>query len=571
MNRQAWRDFFITVFFLGIAFVIALFSSVAAEQRNTRLATIAAAVSLLLALLGALYIIPRLARNVRLEILRFAIRTTITVEGLLFIVCLAVIGFAAWNTGNNLLYLILSAMMAFLIAANLIARVSLADVSVQLRFPDHIYAGESANVSVTLLNHKRILPCYSVMIEALAEEGGKRADAETEKEDDEAAENQSLDSDQKKANDSNAASRRPRVLHSRVAQSRVAESLAPLLAIGKLAYFVLVPARQSGRKRIERLFDQRGRYPITGFRISTKFPAGFFKKWRRIDATGEIIVYPKPKPLDDFYHALPMLAGQVQSHARGSGDDLYAIRRYQASDHMRNIDWKATAKSMQMMVREHTREDEWRLTIVFDTTAPPAPILRNQEAGSASGKSSRKKSKAKKSKAKKSKVEDESETRSGEMTAAAAAFQEKFERAIVMAASLANHFILERADVELITTNEIHNVGPGSGYDQLYKILRSLATLQPTVDASDEPQAEKKPGRARRKLFGRTESGPHEARDQGNPPAPEKPASKIAWRLLEVPVLGDDRRFKVLITSAAKGTIPAHVWRSAHVVFMDDL
>ena len=39
----------------------------------------------------------------------------------------------------------------------------------------------------------------------------------------------------------------------------------------------------------------------------------------------------------------------------------------------------------------------------------------------------------------------------------------------------------------------------------------------------------------------------------------------------EVPVLGDDRRFKVLITSAAKGTIPAHVWRSAHVVFMDDL
>ena len=169
MNRQAWRDFFITVFFLGIAFIIALLSSVAAEQRNTRLATIAAAVSLVLALLGALYIIPRLARNVRLEILRFAIRTTVTVEGLLFIVCLVVIGFAAWNTGNNLLYLILSAMLAFLIAANLIARISLADLSVQLRFPDHIFAGESANISVTLLNHKRILPCYSIMVEALSE------------------------------------------------------------------------------------------------------------------------------------------------------------------------------------------------------------------------------------------------------------------------------------------------------------------------------------------------------------------------------------------------------------------
>src|ERR1041384_3254363 len=122
MNRQAWRDFFITLFFLGLAFIIALLSSAAADQ-NTHLAAAAAAVSLLLALIGALYIIPRLARNVRLEILRFAIRTSLTVEGLLFVVFLIIIGFAAWNAGNNLLYLVLSAMLAFLIAANLIARI----------------------------------------------------------------------------------------------------------------------------------------------------------------------------------------------------------------------------------------------------------------------------------------------------------------------------------------------------------------------------------------------------------------------------------------------------------------
>src|SRR5262249_40264363 len=173
MNRQAWRDFFITVFFLGVAFLVALLSSVAADQRNTQLATIAAAVSLIMALLGALYIIPRLARNVRLEILRFAIRTTVTLEGLLFIVFMVVIGFAAWNTGNNLLYLVLSALLAFLIAANVIGRISLADVSVQLRFPDHIYAGESANISVAVLNHKRLLPSYSVLVEAISEAAEK--------------------------------------------------------------------------------------------------------------------------------------------------------------------------------------------------------------------------------------------------------------------------------------------------------------------------------------------------------------------------------------------------------------
>jgi uncharacterized protein (DUF58 family) len=563
MNRQAWRDFFITVFFLGIAFIIALFSSVAAEQRNTRLATIAAAVSLVLALLGALYIIPRLARNVRLEILRFAIRTTVTVEGLLFIVCLVVIGFAAWNTGNNLLYLILSAMLAFLIAANLIARLSLADLSVQLRFPDHIFAGESANISVTLLNHKRILPCYSIMVEALSEineegEKGKSGRGEEEEEKAKKREGENVDETEKAE-----PQKGKRNAFSSLSTLTSYPFSLPLLPIGKLAYFVLVPAQQSARKRIERPFDQRGRYPITGFRISTRFPAGFFRKWRRIDATGEIIVYPKPKPLDDFYHALPMLAGQVQSHARGSGDDLYAIRRYQASDHMRYIDWKATAKSMQMMVREHTREDEWRLTIVFDTSAPPlipARIALGKDSNTDDKKSGQ-------PRGRKSSAKAESEHLDAQLKAAAEAFQKKFERAIVMAASLANHFTLERADVELITTNEQHNVSPGSGYDQLYKILRSLATLQPTARPVAAPRIEK-----RKKLFGRFRRAAQDQSAREEPIAANKPDDGVAWRLLdEVPVLGDDRRFKVLITSAAKGTIPAHVWRSAHVVFMDDL
>jgi uncharacterized protein (DUF58 family) len=559
MNRQAWRDFFITVFFLSLAFVIALLSSVAAEQRNPRLATIAAAVSLVLALLGALYIIPRLARNVRLEILRFAIRTTVTVEGLFFLVFLVVIAFAAWNTANNLLYLILSAMLAFLVAANLIARVSLADVSVQLRFPDHIFAGESASINVTLLNHKRVMPSYSLMIEALSESGeGEQDDAETpehprqesfgsrggaakEKTDEEA-----------KGSRGNAKTSGEVALLAPARPTSVGSSRVAVSPLGKLAYFVLVPAQSSARQRVEHRFMQRGRHPITGFRIATKFPAGFFKKWRRIDAMGEILVYPKPKPLDDFYHTLPMLVGQIQSHARGSGDDLYAIRRYQASDHMRNIDWKATAKSMEMMVREHTREDEWRLTIVFDTTLPPASIDGKQRGDKPDDRAS---------------GGDQ-----GEEKTPREIFEEKFERAVLMAASLANHFILERADVELITTNDDHNVAAGSGNDHLYRILRSLATISPTVPPGFiEPVSYKPPGRGWR-FLGRSRRSIERVETDGATPPPKRTNGGIAWRLLdEVPVLGDERRFKVLITSAAKGTIPAHVWRSAHVVFMDDL
>lgn len=532
MNRQAWRDFFITVFFLGLAFIIALLSSVASEQHMVVLAPVAAAISLLLALIGALYIIPRLARNVRLEILRFAIRTSVTVEGLMFIVFLVVIGFAAWNAGNNLLYLVLSAMLAFLIAANFLARVSLVDIAVQLRFPDHIFAGEPATISVTLANHKRFMPSYSLMVEALSE-ASEEGEAET-------------------------ARRRRGEGTTRLPASQPPDSPSPSSSwnsgLGKLAYFVLAPAHSSVRQRTEHTFKRRGRYPITGFRIATKFPAGFFKKWRRIDATGEILVYPRPQPLDDFYHALPMLAGRIQSHARGSGDDLYGIRRYHPSDHMRHIDWKATAKSMQMMVREQMREDEWRLTIVFDTLMLSGS--GNREAGrpvdGASGGS------------RGASVDADAEEGEPEPNP----LQEKFERAIVMAASLANHFILERADVELITTHEERNVPPGSGNEHLYKILKSLATLQPTHRIEDEDEL----GTTRRRrpwsLFGRRralEKRPARA-------VTARTSQGVAWRLLdEMPVLRDERRFKVLITSSVKGTIPAHVWRSAHVVFMDDL
>ena len=537
MNRQAWRDFFITVFFLGLAFIIALLSSVASEQNRILLAPVAAAISLLLAFIGALYIIPRLARNVRLEILRFAIRTSVTVEGLMFIVFLVVIGFAAWNAGNNLLYLVLSAMLAFLIAANFLARISLVDVAVQLRFPDHIFAGEPATISVTLANQKRFMPSYSLMVEALSET--RAGDEHT-----------AMGKKGERANHLSASS------HHRVSPSVESSWNSGL---SKLAYFVLAPARSSVRQRTEHTFKRRGRYPITGFRIATKFPAGFFKKWRRIDASGEILVYPRPQPLDDFYHALPMLAGRIQSHARGSGDDLYGIRRYHPSDHMRNIDWKATAKSMQMMVREQMREDEWRLTIVFDTAVPPAslktpPAAAGLHSPERPGRS----------------VEEETPSDGESTEAESNPFQEKFERAVVMAASLANHFILERADVEFITTQEERNVPAGSGYEHLYKILRSLATLQPTCRVEDEPDSARRRGSRSWGWFGRPTKDAQPAREASG--AGMKTSSGIAWRLLdEVPVLRDDRRFKVLISSAAKGTIPAHVWRSAHVVFMDDL
>src|SRR5678816_1846711 len=94
---------------------------------------------------------------------------------------------------------------------------------------------------------------------------------------------------------------------------------------------------------------------------------------------------------------------------RGAGHDLFSMRDYQPQDDLRHIDWKATARSRRLTVREFTSEDERRVTIVLDTRLP------------------------------------------GEAAEEAKAeLRQRFERGVVQTASLLKHFVEERAEVRLV-------------------------------------------------------------------------------------------------------------------------
>ncbi len=73
-----------------------------------------------------------------------------------------------------------------------------------------------------------------------------------------------------------------------------------------------------------------------------------------------------------FLKLLPLVIGEFETFARGRGHDLYRIREYMPEDSARHVDWKATAKSGSLKVREFSREDERRLRIVFDNPGPGA-------------------------------------------------------------------------------------------------------------------------------------------------------------------------------------------------------
>ena len=376
----------------------ALVTVLARNANNGWLAGVAALLSLLIALLLTIFIVPPLARSARVEVANLDFPFEPTSGGGVFLVIIIVVGFAAWNTGNNLLFLVFSLLCSTLFVGWIAARTSLRDLTVSARFPDHIFAAEPAPVIVTLRNTKRLLPSFSIFVEA---RGPGNETGET-----------------------------PR--------RRYVKRL--------LAYFSYVPHHSSAEQRVEQLFPKRGHVLIDGFELSTRFPFGFFRRRRRLRARDvDIIVYPKPEVISDELHLLPMSAGRIPSLRRGAGHDLFSMRDYQPQDDLRHIDWKATARSRRLTVREFTSEDERRITIVLDKRLPGEQRLSDD---------------------------------SGEK------LRERFERGVVQTASLLKHFIDERAEVRLVLGEE---VGPfGSGSEQLYRCLKRLALVTPIESVQTE-------------------------------------------------------------------------------------
>lgn len=398
---RQWRNAILGTLLVLSGLGAALLTVFARQQQEPRLAGIAAITSLVIVALILVLVVPPLVRSARSEVSRLELPLELTTGGVIFLGIFIIVAFAAWNTGNNLLFLVFSLLASTFFVAWRAARASLRDLVVSARFPDHIFAGEPAPVIVTLRNTKRLLPSFSILIEA-------RGPTEPP----------------------------PGTRKKRRARLRFTKRT--------LAYFMYVPHRAAAEQRVEQLFEKRGHVLITGFELSTRFPFGFFRRRRRLRARDvDIIVYPKPKPASDELHLLPMNAGRLASHRRGAGHDLLALRDYQPQDDLRHIDWKATARSRQLTVREFTAEDERRVTIALDTRPGDGA--------------------------------DEN------------AFMQRFERGVTIAASLVAHFIEERAEVRLMLGADAGRYG--SHTEHLYDCLKRLALVQPDGAADTKTSA----------------------------------------------------------------------------------
>ena len=120
-----WRNAIFATLLVVVGLLTALVSVLARRTDNAGLASVAAILSLIIAGLIVIFIVPPLARSARLELGRLELPVELTTGGGVFLILVGVVGFAAWNTGNNLLFLVFSLLVSTLFVGWMSARASL--------------------------------------------------------------------------------------------------------------------------------------------------------------------------------------------------------------------------------------------------------------------------------------------------------------------------------------------------------------------------------------------------------------------------------------------------------------
>ncbi len=352
-TAEVWIKFLLALVGLGLAFAAALFSTVSRDSGNLWATVILASISLILATVVGLVTVPYLARRVAVERLRESFDYDVTRAGIIYVLVTLVIGIAALNTGNNLLYIVVAAMLAAIIVSGYVSALVLRYLELDIHLPEHVFAGRPVMGRIVLRNPRRVMPSFSIRVVSTRKKRKKPA-------------KQWQWESTTFAFPFNGPKEKQWLRLPDRRLRRVTVIPPPPGIFQGIAYFPFLPAKSESIADLELKFDRRGRYREDSFGLATRFPFAFLTKTRHVQLAREILVYPRVEPTDEVFEILPLVRGEWESFVRGRGSDLYRIREYMPEDSARHVDWKATAKSGSLKVREFAREDERKLCIAFD-------------------------------------------------------------------------------------------------------------------------------------------------------------------------------------------------------------
>ncbi len=233
-----------------------------------------------------------------------------TGAGIRFILLLLVMGFAAYNTRNNLLYLMFSVGLAALAVSLGAAWYSLKRLVLGTGEASDLYAETMCHEYFRIRNRSRWLGSYGLEIEELD------------------------------------------------GPDNPTGSWLSYLGGGGTSSFA-----------VQKMYPRRGTYESERLRVLTRFPFGLIRAERPISLERHITVFPKVMRVD-ISSLFRGHSGQAPERQQAGGsEELLRIRDYLKGDSYHHIHWKASAKLGKVMVREFASPEQRSFSIIFDNSA----------------------------------------------------------------------------------------------------------------------------------------------------------------------------------------------------------
>jgi len=235
-------------------------------------------------------------------------RITFSVGGAAFTAGTFAVGFSAINTGNNLLYLLLGAMLGFIVISSWLSEQVIGEIRVYRRTPRGVTVGNPLRIHYEVHNGRRRIPAFAL---------------------------------------------------------EIGEEELP----GQ-AFLPFLPAGDRTSARSENRFERRGIFPLGPITVSTSFPFGLFRKTRTLKVPGELVVWPRTdRPARTPTPGGGRNATGISSALGSAGPrgEYRGLRGYRPGDDPRDIHWRTTARLGTPVVREYEQNLAETLWICLDT------------------------------------------------------------------------------------------------------------------------------------------------------------------------------------------------------------
>jgi uncharacterized protein (DUF58 family) len=199
------------------------------------------------------------------------------------------LGFAAVNTGNNLLYLLVSALLGFMAVSGILGRWNLARLGLRCLPPDELFDGVPTLLGIELVNGRRALPICLMEI-VLGEQA---------------------------------------------------------------TLFPLVEPGASQRRNLTVTLTGRGWQRLPPLKVRSRFPINFFIRSLTLAVADPVLVFPAPLPCPlPWQPGADGTRGAEQAPLKGQEGEVSRIGDYRGGEPLRLIHWKLSARHEQLKVKE---------------------------------------------------------------------------------------------------------------------------------------------------------------------------------------------------------------------------